>query len=157
MEKATSRLAIPVFRSRVAPVLNWCSTIRIFSEETTTLGREITLPNMSAFDRLKVLQDEGVQTVICGALSPDLLRYGESIGLQIIPGVAGEISDVIEAYRAEALDQPCFWIPGCRGRSGRCPGRQCVCPRCGAVAPHERGIPCARMSCPRCKGPMTRA
>jgi hypothetical protein len=33
---------------------------------------------------------------------------------------------------------------------------QCVCPKCGAKAPHERGIPCFQVICPRCGRPMER-
>jgi len=111
------RLAIPVFRSRVAPVLNWCSKILILPENTEeiTAGDEIVLLHMNAFDRLGVLKEEGVKTLICGALSPDLLNYGESLGLRIIHGIAGEIGDVLKAYRSKKLDQPCFRLPGCRG------------------------------------------
>lgn len=30
----------------------------------------------------------------------------------------------------------------------------CICPACGAKAPHERGIPCFQVSCPQCGKPM---
>lgn len=36
------------------------------------------------------------------------------------------------------------------------PGGACVCPKCGHREPHERGIPCARRQCPKCKSAMTR-
>lgn len=110
-------LAIPVFRSRVAPVLNWCSKIYVFPQDVTDVGccEEIVLFNMSAFNRLRMLHDEGVQTLICGALSQDLLSYGEMIGLNIIDGVAGEVHEVLQAYQAEKLDNPRFWLPGSHG------------------------------------------
>lgn len=111
-------LAIPVFRSRVAPVLNWCSKVFIIPENTTECesGRELRLPDINAFDRLRLLRDEGVATLICGALSPDLLSFGENIGLHIIHGVAGEIGEVLEAYHERQLGHPRFWLPGCQGR-----------------------------------------
>jgi hypothetical protein len=33
---------------------------------------------------------------------------------------------------------------------------QCICPVCGAKAPHERGIPCFQVICPQCGQPMER-
>ena len=36
------------------------------------------------------------------------------------------------------------------------PGGNCVCPQCGKVAPHQRGVPCAKMTCPACGTAMTR-
>ncbi len=121
MKKETPRIAVPEFRSRVAPVLNWCSRIHIYSEEVLERpsgpypGQEILVIEMNAFDCLRLLWEKGVRTVICGALSPDLLYYGERIGLTIIHGVAGEVTDVLKAYHDRTLDQPCFRLPGCRG------------------------------------------
>lgn len=50
---------------------------------------------------------------------------------------------------------------GGRGKagSGRGSGRaggQCLCPQCGAVAPHSQGTPCMNMKCPKCGAAMVR-
>jgi len=34
---------------------------------------------------------------------------------------------------------------------------ECVCPKCGATAPHERGEPCTAQTCPQCSSPMAGA
>jgi hypothetical protein len=36
------------------------------------------------------------------------------------------------------------------------PGGECVCPKCGAKAPHEAGKPCIQVACPKCGAPITR-
>jgi len=41
-------------------------------------------------------------------------------------------------------------------RPGAGPGGDCVCPACGAKAPHQRGTPCYNMSCPKCGTRMVR-
>jgi electron transport complex protein RnfB len=46
-----------------------------------------------------------------------------------------------------------------RGRGGgfaQGPGGNCVCAGCGTRAPHQRGVPCYEMKCPKCGAPMTR-
>lgn len=110
-------LAIPVFNSRVAPVLNWCSRVRLFPDDPTYQGpgQELHLAQMEAADRLAYLQGQGVTTLICGAMSADLHRCAMKLGLQVILGVAGDIADILEAYRQNQLDRPEFWLPGCRG------------------------------------------
>ena len=35
-------------------------------------------------------------------------------------------------------------------RPGSGPGGDCVCPSCGQRAPHQRGIPCFSVNCPKC-------
>ena len=49
---------------------------------------------------------------------------------------------------------------GYRGRMGGFglgPGGECVCPNCGTKVPHQRGVPCYTLKCPKCGSPMTRA
>lgn len=55
-----------------------------------------------------------------------------------------------------------------RGQGGRGQGKgrggfgfggpegMCVCPGCGHEAPHQAGMPCARMNCEKCGTPMAR-
>jgi predicted Fe-Mo cluster-binding NifX family protein len=193
-------LAIPVFRARVAPVLDWCSKIIIIPEEgaDASSGQQIDVMEENIFRLMRTLQVKGIKTLICGALSPEMLNYGESIGLRIIHGIAGDIDEVLQAYRERKLDRPQYWLPGCHGRrrymgGARCtgktadevagsgkssgsgtgpalmgsshllserasggPGKFCVCPKCGAIKLHERGIPCSQVCCPACNSSMTR-
>ena len=41
---------------------------------------------------------------------------------------------------------------GCGGPRGGMggPGGYCVCPNCGHRVPHERGVPCRQVQCPKC-------
>jgi predicted Fe-Mo cluster-binding NifX family protein len=207
-------IAIPVMRGRVAPVLNWCSRVLIFpSIPEGEIGQEFCAPELGPLERLQVLLAKGVNTLICGALSADLQNRATQLGFKVIPGVAGDIDAVLMAYRQNRLDQPEFWLPGCRGprryrqnlgkenchsinedtggeeampggKSGKGAGRGqgggsgggcrgavaggsgsgmrsgtsdfCLCPACGAKAPHERGIPCFQVNCPQCGKPMVR-
>lgn len=109
-------IAIPVMNGRVAPVLNWCSRLVIFPANPD-MGRsqELRVSEVGPLERLRLLQERGVNTLICGALSMDLMNHAMQLGLRIIPGVAGDIDEVLKAYRQDRLDQPEFWLPGCRG------------------------------------------
>ena len=42
------------------------------------------------------------------------------------------------------------------GGFGLGPGGECVCPKCGKVVTHTRGVPCFEIMCPDCKTPMVR-
>jgi predicted Fe-Mo cluster-binding NifX family protein len=187
-------IALPVMRGRVAPVLNWCSRIQIFPEEPSQEGggQELLLPHLEAAQRLQLLHAKGVSTLICGALSADLLRYAGKLGLTVVSGVSGEVAEVVQSYWQNTLDHPKFWLPGCRGlrryrrgwlkdqglpcngqgrtksrarnngpsspgpAPGWGPGGFCQCPACGTRVPHEPGIPCVQVRCPRCSQMMER-
>lgn len=116
--------------------MDWCSRMRIFPADPgyRGAGQEIVLPDVPAGQRLQVLRDRGVTNLICGALSPELHNYAHHLGIQIICGVAGEVSEVLQSFWRNQLDQPQFRLPGCRrpGRQrGRGAGEYGVCQRRG--------------------------
>jgi hypothetical protein len=41
-------------------------------------------------------------------------------------------------------------------RQGKGPGGDCVCSGCGTRLPHQAGVPCYSLSCPKCGKKMTR-
>ncbi len=41
-------------------------------------------------------------------------------------------------------------------RPGAGPSGNCVCPSCGASVPHQVGVPCYDLACPRCGVKMVR-
>ncbi|MEN6483915.1 MAG: hypothetical protein ABFD98_03435 [Syntrophobacteraceae bacterium] len=176
-------LAIPVFRDRVAPVLDWCSKIVLISESGTgaASGRQIEeVAGMDAFTLVRTLKDRGVRVLICGALSPETLGYAESLGFRIIHGIAGEIDEILEAYRGQKLNRPQYWLPGRFGQCGRrgcvpagkndagrknrkspaCPKpgapgtRACPCPGRGAGGPSGSSKPSGPLRCPSCGCPI---
>ncbi|HOW55279.1 MAG TPA: hypothetical protein PLR60_11575 [Syntrophorhabdaceae bacterium] len=46
---------------------------------------------------------------------------------------------------------------GRMGGRGLGAGGECLCPKCGARAPHTRGTPCFEQHCPQCGSTMARA
>ncbi len=41
-------------------------------------------------------------------------------------------------------------------RPGAGPRGNCVCPQCGAKVPHQVGVPCYSVNCPKCQTKMIR-
>jgi len=43
-----------------------------------------------------------------------------------------------------------------RAGAGMGPAGECICPKCGATAPHQVRVPCNTQTCPTCGTPMVR-
>jgi hypothetical protein len=109
-------IALPIMKGRVAPVLDWCSRMLIFpAAPEGGESEEICASELTPWERLHLLRTKGVHTLICGALSAKLEHCATTLGLTVIPGVAGEVGRVVTGFRENHLDQPEFWLPGCQG------------------------------------------
>ncbi len=110
-------LAIAVLRSRVAPVLDWCSRFLIYpqTDAEEAAGLEVVVDKSGGYEVVKSLREQGVTSVICGALTAELLHHAEHLGMHVIHGVAGAIPEIYRAYQVDELDRPEFRLPGCRG------------------------------------------
>jgi len=76
--------------------------------------RFVNLPLASPETKIAFLTKQGVDVLVCGAVSRQLREMAEADGIQVYPFVAGEIGDVIGAWRQGRLDQVSYSMPGCR-------------------------------------------
>lgn len=120
------KVAFSFFEDRIAPVFDTAERILVAETEGPSILTE-TIARLTApqpLERAAALADMGVQVVVCGALSADLQRYLVSRGLQVIPFVAGDLRDIIQAWLDGRMEAGEYRMPGCRSaRGGRRPGR----------------------------------
>ena len=94
------KVAIPRFGEDVAPCFEYSATIAIFTVKRRKIIDQVdfTLQSREAFDRLRLLRDQGVDALICGgvqAFYEDLLRAG---GIHVISWVSGDVEDLVNHY-----------------------------------------------------------
>jgi predicted Fe-Mo cluster-binding NifX family protein len=65
------------------------------------------------------LAELGVGTLVCGAISRPLHDLVSAYGIRVIPFVAGDLPEVVLAWRGRALRGGAFAMPGCHGRRPR--------------------------------------
>ena len=109
-----NRIAIPVFKSRVSPVFDSCARLLLIDlEQNQEIARtEILFEGLSKIDRLKILKNSGVRTVICGGISDGFYKMISNAEISTIMGIVGEVNQVIAAFICSRLDEPCFCMPG---------------------------------------------
>ena len=108
------RVAVPVFESRVSPVLDSCHRLVIvdIKRHREVTRREISLENLTLIQRLELFTRWGISKIICAGVSDVMCRVLEGSNIALISGVAGDIEKIIDAYICNRLDDSCFIMPG---------------------------------------------
>lgn len=132
--------AFTVWNSRIAPVFDVARQVIILEGDATGDGQIVSLDNCSPQEKIRRLEEAGVNQLICGAISRPLCRLAQSRGIQVLPFVTGDQSDVVEAWKKGCLQEGAFAMPGCGRRRKRRGG----CQRNGADfnLPPEKMKPC---------------
>lgn len=93
-------VAIPRMGDVVAPCFEYCATMTIFTigEGQIEEQRDIPLKSPDPFDRVRLLRDQKVDTLICGGMQDvyeDLIRAS---GFEVISWVSGSVEDLLDMY-----------------------------------------------------------
>ena len=115
------KTAFATWDNRIAPVFDIARQIHIVEAES---GRIVAETEEVLADDLPVqkalrLAELGAGTLVCGAISRLLQDMVASYGIRVIPFVAGDLRDVVQAWLSDNLEHDAFAMPGCCGRRGR--------------------------------------
>ena len=97
----------------VAPCFEYCATMAIFTVAGGTVTDQIDFPlsSQDPFDRVRLLRDQQVDTIICGGMQgmyEDVLRTS---GFRVISWVSGSVDHLLALFLRGQL------VPG-RDRPG---------------------------------------
>jgi len=125
------KTAFSVWEQRIAPVFDTARQIHLVESDGTRITAEKAhaisgedVPQMVAW-----LAAQGVATLVCGAVSRPLQERLAAVGIKVVPFVAGDLRQVIQASFEGTLSGEAFTMPGCCGRRMRRQhggGRCCV-------------------------------
>jgi CheY-like chemotaxis protein len=112
-----AKVAVPIFRSRVAPVFDYCVRVSVFDigHDRQIERRELYLGTLAPTERVGALIKEGVTALVCGGISDALDKMLQTSGISVIGGLAGPVEEVLEAFMSHRLDEPQYWMPGIGG------------------------------------------
>jgi predicted Fe-Mo cluster-binding NifX family protein len=108
---------LPTHLDRISPLLDTARHALIVEvSDGAEVGRsEETLPGDGGAAQCKALITTGADRLICGAISGRMMSELMWHGVQIWPGVAGGIEDVIASLISRGAPGEAFRMPGCGG------------------------------------------
>jgi predicted Fe-Mo cluster-binding NifX family protein len=115
------KLAVPVWNGRLSPVFDTCNRIRVLEGDVGCALKEIGIVACEGDAAAKVmhLTGQGVDTLICGAITRATEAMASACGITVIAFKAGDVDEVLDAWRDGTLLHERFAMPGCRGRRCR--------------------------------------
>jgi len=110
------RIAVPIWEDKVSPVLDTASRLLILQTldrgEISRIEADLSEHDISRrCYRIRMLE---VDVLICGAISRSFSDLLEASGIEIVPGISGDIEDILTAYFEGTLNQSKFLMPGCK-------------------------------------------
>lgn len=109
-------IALATYRNRIASLLESSEKFVIIQSPSYDIknSKSITISNNSPNELLKLLKNNNVKILICGAISGYLRHILEVQNIEVIPWITGNIQSVIQAFRSDNLVSSSFIMPGCR-------------------------------------------
>jgi len=122
------KAAFATWDSRVAPVFDIARDMVLVDADAGRIvgeSQEVLSSDIPAQKALR-LAELGVDTLVCGGISRPLLAIITGYGIRVIPFIAGDLREVIQAWLCGRLTRGEFAMPGCwkkgRGRARGVPG-----------------------------------
>ena len=119
------KVAFAIWNNRIAPVFDVARLLHIVEAENSVINgsvEEILPIDLLPIKKAERLSELGVKTLICGAISRPLYDTIVANGIDVIPFIAGELDEVVQAWLSGRPDWHHFAMPGCCGRRGRWQG-----------------------------------
>ncbi|MCG6921706.1 MAG: NifB/NifX family molybdenum-iron cluster-binding protein [Acidobacteriota bacterium] len=116
------RVAFATWNGRIAPVFDVTRRLHVVETDGRRVVRESEEPleDEAAGARAARLAALHIGALVCGAISRPQEALVQAYGVTVVPFVTGELREVVNAWRAGALESNAFAMPGCgRGRGRR--------------------------------------
>ena len=94
------KVALPRFGEDVAPCFEHTATISIFTVEGGRAAEQtdFALSSREPLDRVRLLRDQGVETLICGGMQDRFQTMVEGHGIRVISWVSGEVDELLARF-----------------------------------------------------------
>jgi len=114
------KICLAAYGNRIASLLETSDRLILVHSPDFDKTNLQTIPLYSGSynEILKILQENGVNTLICGAITACVHDLLQAQNIEIIPWITGNVSDIIDALNKQRVLSPKFNMPG-RGKGNR--------------------------------------
>jgi predicted Fe-Mo cluster-binding NifX family protein len=104
------KVAIPRLGESIAPCFEYSANFAIFTVKEGHVVEQIDFPlhSKDPFDRVRLLRDQKVDTIICGGVMEKFEDLLKTSGIQVISWVSGSVEDLLNLFLRGQL------VPGTR-------------------------------------------
>jgi predicted Fe-Mo cluster-binding NifX family protein len=115
------QIAIPEHQGRVAPVFDTCRHLLVYTQadESHAIVHQEDWSGVSTHGRATRLKELEVDVLLCGGISCEIEDQMHLQGIRLIAWLAGDVSEVLKAFRHGTIMNPEYAMPGtflCRKR-----------------------------------------
>jgi predicted Fe-Mo cluster-binding NifX family protein len=98
--RVPTKVAIPRFGEAVAPCFEYSATITIFTIRGSQVvdQTDFRLTSREPVDRVRLLRDQKVQTLICGGVRERFEYLVLACGIRVISWVSGNVDELLGLY-----------------------------------------------------------
>lgn len=116
--KISMKTAISTYDKRVAPVFDTAREICLIddTEENGPVRTFCRFEDDDLYAKVQWLANQGIETLICGAISRPLQMALTEAGIRVVSFVCGDLDEVVKAFPTGQLNTSVFAMPGCCGR-----------------------------------------
>ena len=112
------KAAFTTWRDRIAPVFDVAREVVLVEADSNTqvTSSLMSLPEGAVEAKVKRLCEQGVNILVCGAMSRCAHALVCAEKIEVFSFVAGDTDSVIQAWLEGCLEQKAFAMPGCAHR-----------------------------------------
>ncbi len=118
------KIALSVFHDSISTVFDAAEQLLVVETDETN-GQKRKLVRLTAADvvgRVSQLKEEGIDILICGAISRPMQVAIAAKGIVVYPFIRGSVESLITAYLSGNLEKPLYALPGCHRQFGAAGG-----------------------------------
>jgi len=108
-------IALAASQDHIATVFDSADSFVVIESGDVRQRRIEAIPaGLTMMQMRQKLRDLSVNVLLCGAIATSTRQFIEGAGIVVIPFLKGNLTDVETGFFTNRLDDPAFYLPGCR-------------------------------------------